>query len=291
MNISRFLHKPEYFFRPHQALRRVYSAFAGPKAAMRVQLPWKQLLLVNPTETIGRSLCHMGVYDLVLTECLWRFATPGTKAADIGANIGYFSLLLSHRVGVTGKVWCFEPHPKIFQRLKGNLKPQSVCQLHNLALSAKKGTMTLHVPQDFDGNEGTASLEPSVDKEGAGQSLSVAVETLDSILFNQKVDLIKIDVEGHELDVFTGGSETLKTVQNIFFEDFQGSRSSAIAFLKNQGFEVFRIQKKFWGPALISVEDGERLPLWEPPNYLATRDSKKAFKTLQPRGWFSLKEN
>ncbi|MBY0314988.1 MAG: FkbM family methyltransferase [Bdellovibrionales bacterium] len=282
--LTRILKKPEYLFNPRQIPRRISYLWKEPPHEGRVTLPWGGEILVNPRETIGKSLFHFGVYDLSLSECLWRLAEPGMRVLDIGANVGYFSLLLSAKVESQGKVFSFEPHPEIFQKLKHNISKTDNCTLHNIALSNKAGDSVLFIPKDFAKNEGVASLEAQKDSE----CLKIRTQTLDEVFKSEKIDLIKIDVEGHELAVFEGGHRVLSETKMVLFEDFSGHKSAAINFLIQSGFIVKRIVKNFWGPSLISVADGEELPLWEPPNYIAYRKSVPVESVLSPRGWHCL---
>lgn len=286
LQLSRVINKPEYFFQPTQFLKRIFEPIVKRSAEREIQMPWGKKMSVNADETIGKSIVHFGVYDLVLTEALWRLVEPGMKVADIGANIGYFSQMLSQRVGPMGQVFSFEPHPQIFESLKNNVSECGNVKLHPMALSSEPGTMSLFIPKNFDGNEGVATLEATSD---AMETKQVRVEVLDEVLKNQKIDIIKIDVEGHELSVLKGGAHTLVQVQHVLFEDFNKSSSPVIAYLKTLGFAVFRLRKSFWGPSLISVAEGDSIPLWEPPNYIATRDVALVQSRLAARGWHSLR--
>jgi FkbM family methyltransferase len=240
---------------------------------------------VNPQETIGKSLTHYGVYDLVLTETLWRLISPGFRVVDIGANIGYFSLLMAHRVGPYGVVHCFEPHPVLQKKWQSHLRRWPQCLLYPVALTSKNGEVDLHIPSDFSKNEGIASLE----KIENATSIKVPAKTLDSVLGGQKIDLIKIDVEGHEMDVFKGAEVVIKTVENIIFEDFQGSKSPVIQFFRERGLTVYRLKKGLTRVHLMDVEEADQLPLWEPPNYIATHNPSDIKNRLSSSGWKSLK--
>lgn len=283
----RQFNKPEYIFNPRQIPRRLQCLWREPLGECRVNLPWGESLDVNPQETIGRALVHTGVYDLSLTEMLWRVTDRDDYALDIGANIGYFSLLLSQRVGPQGRVFNFEPHPDIFKKMKHNISSCKNISPLNSALSEASGEMTLFIPVDFNKNEGLASLESS---ENSRQVI-IQAEALDDLFAreNKKIDVIKIDVEGHELSVFKGGRKTLAKTQFVLFEDFLAEKSLAIQFLKEQGFFVQRIVKQLLGPQLVPVEQAKRVPLWEPPNYIAYRDEKDLALRMKPFGWKCLR--
>lgn len=283
--LIRAFKKPEYFYKPHRIAKRIGSLF-GPKASDEIAISLlNQKMTVSRGETIGKALVDFGVYDLALTETLWRLISPGCKVADIGANIGYFSLVMAHRAGPYGAVHCFEPHPQLQKKWQAHLRKWSQCTLYPVALSSQEGEMDLYIPQNFDKNEGVASLE----KQDNATAIKVAVHTLDRALAGKKVELMKIDVEGHELEVLKGSSKTLESVENIVFEDFQKSKSPVIAFLQNKGFKVFRLYKGFSRVHLLDVQGGDPLPLWEPPNYIATRDEEGLRSKLATSGWKCLK--
>lgn len=281
----RILKKPEYFYRPKQFLRRL-SAFVGLKTRKEYVIKiLGQPLTISEKETIGKSLSHFGVYDLALTETIWRLTETGDSVADIGANLGYFSLVFAHRVGAYGRVHCFEPHPLLQKKWQNHLRKWPQCKLYPVALSSVQGEMKLSIPKDFSNNEGIASLE----KIDGAEQIQVRVSTLDQSLNGQAVEIIKIDVEGHEMEVFKGAVQALKSVKYVLFEDFKNEKSPVVRFFRENGFKVFRIYKGFRGVILMDVEQAKNLPLWEPPNYIACRDEKALRDKLRTPGWKSLK--
>src|ERR687886_1998553 len=101
------LDKPEYFFRPTQLIQRLrqHLIHKTPSGEFeKIRLPWGVDIRVRPTETIGSSICRLGVYDLTVSEVIWRLLEPGEQAVDVGANIGYMTSLMAARVGKTGNV-------------------------------------------------------------------------------------------------------------------------------------------------------------------------------------------
>lgn len=285
MNIPRLIKKPEYFFRPTQVFRRLLRGLNALDKDIAVKTPWNSTLIVNSQETIGRSLSHMGVYDLALSECLWRLVKPQDSVVDVGANIGYFSDLLGYRCGSGGRVFSFEPHPEIYARLEENLRNRANIVMHPLALSEKSGTMELYVPSNFSGNEGISSLEETPDS----RKISVPVARLDEVLPSEcRPRIMKIDVEGHEGAVLSGAQKTLQSLEHVLFEDFSDGDSLAMECLREAGFVILRLKKDFYGPSLVSIEEGLKMPKWEPPNYLATKDLDGARTALAPRGWLCL---
>jgi FkbM family methyltransferase len=121
---------------------------------------------------------------------------PGMVFVDIGANVGTYALFVARRAGPAARVIAFEPHPRTFAKLAFNQADGVVAK--NLAIAAEAGTMPLY--SDGGGNIGHASLL----KEGAGAVRgmeTVEVAPLASVLAGlgiERVDLLKIDVEGFE---------------------------------------------------------------------------------------------
>jgi FkbM family methyltransferase len=277
----RILYKPEYFYRPANLVKKIFSLFRPKsKRSLTVEI-LGQKFVVDPQETIGRALVDFGLYDLALTEAIWRLTKTGDRVVDVGANIGYFSLVMGYRVGSYGMVHCFEPHPALQKKWQQHLRKYAQCVLHPVALSSKEGQMDLYIPVDFNKNEGIASLE----KTKNSKVVQVPVRTLDRVVLDKKIQLIKIDVEGHELEVLKGAEKVLSVTEYVVFEDFQHSKSPVIDFLNSRGFKVFRLYKGFRGLQILKVEEGENLPLWEPPNYIACRDEAEMRRLLSDSGW------
>jgi len=127
---------------------------------------------------------------------------------DVGANVGYYSLLGGSCVGPNGKVFALEPSPYAYERLCEVLASNGLNQVKALqvALSGERGEGVLYLPPP--GNH-TPSLVPS----DRSDSIRVPLRTLDDCIDEwgvNEVDLLKIDVEGFEPQVLAGASSALK---------------------------------------------------------------------------------
>jgi len=152
----------------------------------------------NPFELVGTFVVQQYRYDSIVERKL------GDIVFDIGAYVGDTALWFSKAVGPQGKVYAFEPEPSNFEKLKANLERNKVTNAIplQLALSENEGEM-----QIASGGGSSAITETAGD-------ISVKVTTVDKFLEANKlprVDFIKMDVEGHELKVLAGASETIKT--------------------------------------------------------------------------------
>jgi len=141
---------------------------------------------------------------------LLRHLKSGQVALDIGAHKGAYTYWMSMRVGESGYVYAFEPQPELNQYLSGIAKRSKYqnIQVETMALSSQESDTTMNIPGGRPSP--SASLIASDNKNGT--QINVHTTTLDdfTLLRNlETIDLIKCDVEGHELDVLMGGKRVL----------------------------------------------------------------------------------
>jgi FkbM family methyltransferase len=163
----------------------------------------KSKLIIQKGMTGATGNLYCGLHEYCDMSFLLHFLRKGDTFADIGANIGSYTILASAHVGA--KIFAFEPVGSTFLHLLDNIainRLQNNVITFNVALGSSKGTI------DF-----TSSLDTTnhVANENEVDTISVPVETLDDALENQQCpSLLKIDVEGFETEVLIGGNEILK---------------------------------------------------------------------------------
>jgi FkbM family methyltransferase len=295
MNLLKPLSRPEYFFRPRQIVHRFKRALRRKPLGEfeMVTLPWGSQIRVRPEEVIGSNIWSYGVFDLMVTEALCRLLDRGETALDIGANIGQMSNLMRHLAGGKGQVISFEPHPEIFSELKYNLQSLPVPEgsarvdLHNCALSEAAGEAKLEFGPAWKVNRGTAKLATGA--SSSGQSVNVRLLPLDQVVDQAtKVGVCKIDVEGHELQVFRGAKKLLtdRRIRDIVLEDHEPFPSSVHSHLIGQGFTLFSLHYALWRPRLVPASPQTRFDEGkEGKNYLATLDPERATARFRGAGW------
>ena len=292
--LLRRLNKPEYLFQPAAVMRRLRARDETP--VRWVPLPWDLAIEVDARETIGRSLAHRGLFEMAVVETLFRLIDPGDFVLDVGANIGFMTAAAaaSH---ANVAVIALEPHPRIFARLARNVdrwagqRPELGKRIHLIeaAASDREGTSVLRIPNSFDGNQGIASLAHTA---AAGQQeVSVRTLTLDRLIEaeGQKVGLLKIDVEGHELAALHGADTALRRglIRDIVFEDYGGFDSEVSRLLLGHGYAIFSLAKLPWGPRLYDQRHAGRAAQvsYDSPNFLATRDARRAKERMSALGY------
>ena len=128
-----------------------------------------------------------------------RSIAPGQVVVDVGANQGIFALLFSRLVGPEGRVFALEPAPALFVALDENCRINAASNVTRLQTAAGE-TRSVGVLRCSRFNRGDNRLTDSLN----GPSVSVAIAPLDEILPTEQVSLVKIDVQGYELNVVKG---------------------------------------------------------------------------------------
>lgn len=271
MSLSARLLKPEYVYRPGQILRRL-----RPPSGV-VTLPWGLPIACDPAEEIGRAIHTLGVYDLPVTEALWRLTDPGDVAVDAGANIGYMTAVLAARAA---RVVSFEPHPAVFEELEANASRWGgSVEIHRCALTDSEGTVRLSEGEGFGENRGTARVA-----EAGG--VEVAARRLDSVVGH--ADVLKLDVEGHELPALRGAGSLVGRVRDIVFEEHGAPPTPVTEYLSARGYRLFAVGQTLFRPTLLAPERRAARD-WLPQSFVATLDAGRALSRFKPSGWLSLK--
>lgn len=177
-----------------------------------------------------------------------RYLRPNDVVIDVGANIGFFTLLSSTLVGKYGKVYAFEPHPKTYKYLQGNVALNKVenVRTFNVALGDSNRIVRFSNHKKSDDKNSVV-----VDDSG----ITVPMRKLDQIgIENNSISLLKIDVEGYEKFVVEGAGHILQKVQCIYFEvldrhflKFGYKLADLFNILTTHDFQILEVQgNKVW---------------------------------------------
>jgi FkbM family methyltransferase len=160
-------------------------------------------------DLLQRRVFVFGVWEPHISRWVASFLRPGDVVLDIGANVGYFSLLCATRVGPTGRVIAFEPVPSIVERLRGNLALNGVdwVDVRPVIVSDESGEAeVVRGPPRNLGRSTTSAADASAAdgfaSEGTVPKVRVA-EAVDAALW-PRIRLIKVDTEGDELRTLRG---------------------------------------------------------------------------------------
>lgn len=192
-----------------------------------------------------RSIYHHGLIDgreLPVENFLVHFLKEGDICLDVGANVGFYTLLASVLVGESGKAHAFEPTPRTFKILSANsIRKNNVVRV-NAALMEKEGKRNL---MDYGAlKSGLNTILPSSSLgDGQPNLLSVTATTLDSYCLSHDIrpSFIKIDTEGAEEEVLKGGRTTLIAHHPALIIEVQReSPRSVITLLSDLGYQAYQ---------------------------------------------------
>jgi len=201
-------------------------------------------IATHENDLIGKMLSRDLIWEPHNIALMRQYVNKGDVVLDIGANIGFFSVVLSKIVGNTGKVHAFEPILENFKLLQLNCNKLSNTILHYYALGNETGKVTLASEQ---GNMGNSYI--TNDSYG-----DVNLIKLDDLGINPK--FIKLDVQGFEYDVLMGGLETIKSnrpIMIIELEDsngsiptsFRQSKEKSLKLLKELNYTIYNVESDY----------------------------------------------
>lgn len=212
--------------------------------------------------------------DVDLIKMILR---PGDSFYDIGANIGQLSIEAAILVGPSGRVTSFEAHPRTAEFLRNNVKLNGLKNIRivQAAIGEKCGWLVFTDDNSDDQN--------SVSEGG---SIYVPALKLDTLSEGEKIDLLKIDIEGYELFAIKGASETLKNVDVIYFEAWDRHFekygycfSDFHNLLGEMGFTIGKIDIDRKKVSILSnldaIPDCINLLAWRDSDHLASRTGLK----------------
>lgn len=177
-------------------------------------------LEVSLDDLIGRTIYINGSWEPVSTRAIMQLVMPGSVVFDVGANTGYYTLLMADLTGRNGRVVAFEPVPSTAAILRRNLeRNESLAErvdLIDVALSDQEGFVKLNVAtgRNLGASHVVAADVPDAGRIDAGVAGCVTIRsrTADSVwneMGRPAVGLVKLDIEGHEYHALRGMSELL----------------------------------------------------------------------------------
>jgi len=201
------------------------------------------IAVLNLSDWVQQLVYFFGVYEFEKKETdAWLALTnENSTILDIGSNFGYYSLLSAGKFS-SCKVHAFEPAPETFQRLVDNISLNSYknIQVYNLGVSLNPGFFALYLANDD--NSGMTSL--SMPDSFSGREVEVEVVNMDDFIKEKdikNIDLVKIDVEGNELNVLRSMQSIITTSNPIIFIELLNNQLNKFGHSITQTFDFFKI--------------------------------------------------
>lgn len=239
-----------------------------PKGDMIIETLHGFKLIIDPVKDQGveNVVYYTGTYERGTMDLLSCLLKPGDCFVDVGANIGLMTVHAARIVGMGGHVYAFEPNIETHRLLQQNIKLNDLrcVELSTKALGAASSAGVLY--DRWESSRGSASMV-SDGKESTG--LPVVISTLDiEIQAGQRVDLLKMDIEGYELEALKGAQRLLsaKDAPMLIVEcsvDVD-PRHPELLFRKLRSINKYRIFKALGGKErksrLVEIVDEKMLP-------------------------------
>lgn len=221
-------------------LRRVpllgdFLSWAGRKFIRPDLLIWVQIqhgpaegLWIRLNPRTGQNV-QEGIGEPLVQQALVDHLKPGMTFYDLGANIGFFSLMAARLVGPNGKVFSFEADPEIAARLRENLSRNQFSHAHveQKAIWSQNTTVSFtRVDQNVSPDRGLGHVSQSASADGAIQVEAVSLD--DYTASHPAPDLLKCDVEGAEAAVFQGAERLLAAKRPILLVEMHSTENHRV---------------------------------------------------------------
>jgi FkbM family methyltransferase len=258
-----------------KALKLLYFLYYGKFKKLNIDIHKERIakiktgydILVMPNDPgISLELSVYGIHEPITTEMISRKLKKGMVCVDIGANIGYYALLESKSVGSDGKVIAIEPSPNTFNYLEKNLKfrHQSKYETYNFACSDFNTTSYFLINQKSNISKIVEESDKVVD---GTKKILVTTKKLDSILLKNenKIDFLRMDIEGNELKVILGAKNIIKKfkpiIQTEIHSQILGTNKTKILleFFRDEDYEITSFMlRELDEPKIGSMKDLEK---------------------------------
>ncbi len=221
-------------------------------------------IVVDPSEHIGGIIFRRGSYEEGLLQILWRLISYGDTVVDVGANTGQISLHAAYKLDGSGKVISFEPEEKNYNML---CKAVDINDFRNIntvkeALGSEEGEMELYMEEEE--NRGSYALR----NISSGSSSKVKVGTLNNYVREnniESVDLIKIDVEGFEMEVLKGADKVItRRTAPVCIIEYNNCDDIINYMLELNDYQVYYMcPSKFEPSKLVKYDKKTNIPQFE----------------------------
>ncbi len=218
-----------------------------------VELP-EGTVVLNSNDPAVSGAIAFGAFEPYESEIFRQSVKEGMIVVDIGANIGYYTVIAAKLTGESGSVIAFEPAPENYSVLQQTIKANNFKNVsaHQLAVADRRGELSLNL---YESNKGKHSLvKDSSTAKGFSSSVRVQTVSLDEFLREHNidhVDLIKMDIEGAESIALLGMMETLEKAKFLFLEFTPSAIRKAghdpekiLLQILGFGFEIFAISER-----------------------------------------------
>lgn len=205
-------------------------------------------ILANPSiSNNDKELIVKGYHEKNISALIKRKINQDDVFIDIGANIGYYSLFVASIQKYMGEVYAFEPGSKAFYKLQENIRLNNFnnVNIYRKGVGNENKTIDLNIDANF-----TKSSILNHDSNNILHKEEIEIIRLDDFFQNKRIDFMKIDVEGYELEVLKGAKELISCYKPKlifeftprFYKGYFREFKNFLNFLKDKGYKIYNIQ-------------------------------------------------
>lgn len=211
----------------------------------------------------------LGTVEIEVQNLLQKLCKPGDIVFDIGANVGYFSILIARLVTPDGRVFAFEPSRSNFALLMRNLNLNQLACVEpvQIAISEASGSLRLST-QAYNTNHRIDASEGQSGPDSNDAVEIVLARPLDEVAFDGGglvPGIIKMDVEGHEASIIRGAKRLLKTCQPLLLIELHGTNNEVADLLEESGYwnivvetPTVDIRDAYWNAHILAGPPNQR---------------------------------
>jgi FkbM family methyltransferase len=232
--------------------RSIWTYFNRRKTFAALDVPWYgglklRMYLGNDQ---SRQQFVAGCLDPNEFTLLDKLLAPGMVFLDAGANEGFYTVFASRRVGETGSVWAFEPSRREMDRLTANVRLNGLANVRSFCVALADEDTEAEFLVAGEEHSGHNTLGHFVYESGLNVRVCVPIRRLDSVLQEsplERLDFLKVDVEGAELRVLSGARDTLRKFRPYILLEMNdpslkaqgGSRERLIQLLESHDYSLY----------------------------------------------------
>lgn len=201
----------------------------------------------------------LGTYEPELQSAIQKEVLPGMVVYDVGANVGYVSLLFARAVGPQGQVIAFEALPANLERIRRNLELNPAAAVKPVGVAVVDAARTVEFLVHSSGAMGKAAGSAGRKQESYAATLQIPGISLDNYIYAQSnpyPQVVKVDIEGGEVLALPGMRRLLGEVQPLIFLELHGPEAARVAWeeLSAAHYRLFKMQTGEPIPNLASLD-------------------------------------
>jgi FkbM family methyltransferase len=221
--------------------------------------------IIFPNDAIAQHIKQNKPWEPHFKTVIEHFISPGYTVIDCGANFGYNAVLMGKRLNNQGLLVAFEPQRIIHQQLNGNLILNNIFNSLTYQIALGDGTQTKTTMRPVNYEDSWVNIGDTSIGEGGEE---VNVYALDDFEFD-KVNFIKIDVQGYELFTLNGAKKLLNDSQpDLFIEiephqliKFDITEIQLIDYVKSLGYRMFKINNEYPCDHICTINNMDKIEI------------------------------